>query len=81
LYLCIYKESESKREEGTAALLEAKRIEREESERSANLQHQVQMLRLKEREIADVSLQLLFSMLRMLLSLYVFSILFIDSSW
>ncbi|XP_056020112.1 fas-binding factor 1 homolog isoform X2 [Ostrea edulis] len=54
----LFVECQSKKEEGNNALLEAKRIEREESERSANLQHQVQILRLKEREIADDRLRL-----------------------
>lgn len=52
--ILFFKESQSKAEEGNTALMEAMKIEREESERAANLQHQIQVLRLKEREIADV---------------------------
>ncbi|XP_061181663.1 fas-binding factor 1 homolog isoform X1 [Saccostrea echinata] len=54
----MYMESQSKQEEGRSALIEAKKIESEESERAASIQHQVQLLRLKEREIADDRLRL-----------------------
>ncbi|XP_065921782.1 fas-binding factor 1 homolog isoform X2 [Magallana gigas] len=54
----LFIESQSKAEEGNTALMEAMKIEREESERAANLQHQIQVLRLKEREIADDRLRL-----------------------
>ncbi|XP_078317344.1 fas-binding factor 1 homolog isoform X2 [Crassostrea virginica] len=54
----MYFESQSKLEEGRNALMVANKKESEESERAVSVQHQVQLLRLKEREIADDRLRL-----------------------